>query len=152
MAISTPVLAAIIGSIVAGAISLIVNLASIGIQYWLNRKNQKQMEREQWRRETISVIKELRREALRMDLSATDSDLGIFDELVKEIEGRKDRTPPFYRNTSINSDLADIILYHREAQGDSDFSLPNYRQKMIECTEAALDTIEEFPNEGRNLY
>lgn len=120
MELSTPVFAAIVGSLVGGVSSLVINIVSVILQYRINNRNRRRIHREQWRRETISLIRELRREALRIDLSVDEPEEHTFDELVNQIEDKTDRIPPQYQGSRLNSALSDIILQNSESDIDSE--------------------------------
>lgn len=151
MGISTPVLAAIIGSIVAGVISFVINITSLFGQYLINKRNRKWMNRFQWNRETISTVRELRRETLRMDLGGEDFD--ILDNLVGEIESQRHSIPPQYQESAIDSNLDRITLLHHNFDPQSDdSSLPEYRKSMINKTEDLLDSLGENVSNIDNLY
>lgn len=144
MGISTPVLAAIIGSLVAGVISFIVNVISLGGQYVLNKKNRREMKEFQWKRETTSILRELRREALRMDLN--NGDAGVVNNLIEEIESQIDLIPSKFKDSDTNSNLDDILLtYHDFDTETNDMTVVDYRSELIEKTE---DALESFENSG----
>ena len=153
MEISIPILAAIVGSLVGGVSSLVINITSIAIQYKINNRNRRRINREQWRRETISLIRELHREALQLDLSVSEPENHTFDELVEQIENKVDRSPPQYQDSRLNSAISDIILKHNGADIDSGrFSLPEYRQDMIDSAETALENFEDYTPTVERLY
>lgn len=148
MAISTPILAAIIGSIVAGVISFVINLISLVGQYKLTQKNRRWMTQFQWKRETISIVRELRREAIRMDLSQYDNE--TFDQIHSELEEQTHSIPQEYEETEINSALDDITLCHQRFDPSSrDSSLPSHRQSLIEKSERFLEAVRSQPEGDR---
>ncbi|WP_248518015.1 hypothetical protein [Salinarchaeum laminariae] len=151
MSISTPILAAIIGSIVAGVTSLVINLISLFGQYKLTQRNKRWMTRFHWKRETISIVRELRREATGMDLDEYDQE--TFDRLHSELEKQTHSIPQKYRGSDINSALDDITLCHTRFDPDSpDSSLPAHRQSLIEKSEDFIDKINSGPNGGENSF
>lgn len=149
MDISTPVLAAIIGSIVAGVISLVVNIISLLGQYKINKINESRVKRLQWEREVVSLVKELRRESMRMNLDGEDDE--IVDSLIKDIESKKDQIPPKYNNLDVKNRLEDLSLTQHDFEHDS-LTRPEYRSELIEKTEAALDYFEDNISKTSDLY
>lgn len=138
-------LAAVVGSVVAGAISFIVNLFSLGAQYKLNEWNRKSIQRDQWRRDIKSTVNEFRREALRMSGRPEDLEFSVFENLIDEIEKSKDKTPPRYQTDRLDSVLSNLILHHRDYDPSSNGSqLAQYRAQMIEDTEVILRELDEL--------
>jgi len=147
MEISTPVLAAI----VAGVISLFINSVSLVAQYILNERHEKKMIRARWRRETISLIKELRREAHRINLP--NSNIEPLEELIHEIERQRNAIPPKYQNSDIDNKLGSLILCQERYTDSIDGkSIPQYRHDIIEKAEHTLDSFGDLTQEADSLY
>ncbi|MDL0121794.1 hypothetical protein [Halobacterium salinarum] len=104
---------------------------------------------EQWQKETISVIKELRREAIRMDLTGDDDEL--IQDLVQDIETQLDEVPSKFINSSIERRLLEIRLEKSEFN-NGDLSHPDFRQHLIAKSEEILDEFESHPDSPDSLY
>ena len=151
MDISTPILAAIVGSIVAGVISFCVNIISLAGQYILNEKHHKRTIRFQWRRETISLIKELRREALRMELS--QGGIKPLEGIINEIETQHSDIPQEYVGSDVSNRIDSIALVHQEyLRSPTEVSIPEYRRDIIQNAEKALDSFEKLSKNKGSLY
>ncbi|MCF2206355.1 hypothetical protein KI372_04170 [Halobacterium salinarum] len=146
---NTPILAAIVGSVVAGVISGIVNLISTLGQYKLNRRNRRLMNEDQWRRDTISIVKELRREALHMDLGGDDQEL--IEDLVQEVEGQLDQAPEKFLESPVENKIRGIRLKVRK-YGDDEINGPKFRQGLINKSEDVLDAFSEYSRAPSPLY
>lgn len=138
--IPTAVAASVSGAVVAGVISAIVNAFSIRHQSRQNREHKQWMEQFQWRRETNAIIRQLRREALQMDIDSPDME--IISELVEDLEIQVDLIPAEYNGTPLNTALNDIRLaYHDYETGDGD--VVEFRTEMIQATEIAEREIDD---------
>lgn len=139
---STAVSASIIGAVVAGVISMIVNVLSLGGQYLLNRRHREWMEQFQWRRETTAVVRQLRREALRLDVK--DSDTDTIDQLIEDLESHLDSIPTVYSGTDVNSALDNIRIAYRDYnESDSPTAIVDLRTDLMAATESAERKLED---------
>ena len=142
MSLSTPVLASIVGAVVAGVISAIINIISLGAQYLINEKQQKNIVRREWERETTKNIRELKRSILSFDPSSdsVSDDLDIIDSLVNGLEDQKEIIPD--QHSSIEPKLTDVVLAHERKNLDDYYSsLIEYRTELLQ---AVQDVEEEF--------
>jgi hypothetical protein len=140
--IPTAIAASIIGAVVAGMISGVVNLISLGIQYRLNRNHRQWMERFEWHRETNATVRQLRRHTLQLDMS--DPDLNAISELIKELEIQIDHIPDTYSGTALNTALNDIqLVYKNYEDSDDDTAIIDLRTKMLTATETAEAIIDD---------
>ena len=142
MSLSTPVLASIVGAVVAGVISAIINIISLGAQYLINEKQQKNIVRREWERETTKNIRELKRSVLSFDPSSdsVSDDLDIIDSLVNDLEDQKEIIPD--QHNSIEPKLTDVVLAHERKNSDDYYSsLIEYRTELLQ---AVQDVEGEF--------
>lgn len=143
------ILAAIIGSIVAGVISVIVNILSLLGQHKLNQRNRRLINEDQWRRDTVSIVRELRREAMNMDLDGGDDEL--IQNLVGDIKSHLDRTPEKFTNSPTEDGLTKLRLANRDFESGN-INRIELRQEIISKSEEVLDEFEEHPRGPDTLY
>lgn len=138
--IPTAVAASVSGAVVAGVISAIVNAFSIRHQSRQNREHKQWMEQFQWRRETNAIVRQLRREALQMDID--DPDIEVISELIEDLEIQVDLIPAEYRGTQLNSALDDIRLAYHDYENENGDEV-KLRTEMINATEIAEREIDD---------
>ncbi|MFC5278521.1 hypothetical protein ACFPM1_07095 [Halorubrum rubrum] len=139
--LSTAVVASIVGAVVAGIISAVINGMSLLAQYQINEKNQKNIVKRRWKRETIKTLRELERVVLNFDPSdSPENDIEIIDNLVSEIEDQKGVIPDKFDN--IESDLTEITLAN-ERRGSDDYydSMFEYRSELLQKVQDTLDNF-----------
>ena len=141
--VPTAVVASICGAVVAGVISAIINAYSLRHQFRQNQKHRLWMEKFQWLRETNTIVRQLRREALQMKID--DPDIDVMDELIQDLKLQLDSLPTEYNGTQLDSALNDILIaYHDYDDGKG--NIVDLRTKMITATETAERNIENTPN------
>ena len=140
--IPTAIAASLIGAVVAGIISGVVNLVSLVIQYRLNRSHKQWVQEFQWRQETSAAARQLRRHTLQLNMSDPDTD--VINELIKDLEKQADRIPDTHRGTEISGALDDIRLAHKRYQeSDDNTAVVDLRTELIEATETTETKIDD---------
>lgn len=150
MDIPTPILAAIIGSIVAGIISFIVNVISLAGQYMLTKHNQDRIREIQWETQSISLTKELRREATRMQLDAE----GV-EELrptLEDLQSQRDELPEKYQGTKVENSLQEMEWWYQKYKDESNMLVSELRGKLLENTEVLIDELDLRSDRTWSLY
>lgn len=138
MSLSPPVVAAA----VSGVISLIINITSIIIQYKLNERGRQKANREKWMREVQSLVRQLRRKALELDLS--EENIEEIDAILDDLKHEMDKIPQRYKNTDVSSSLSEILVQQSHYTDNvTNMSLPTYRGNLIEKSESFLELVEE---------
>lgn len=107
------------------------------------------MNEKQWRRDTVSVIKELRREALRMDVDGDGDEL--VQNLIEEVESYLDRTPDKFVGSSIENKLSELCLVNSNYETD-ELNRIEFRKETMTKSEEVLDEFEKIPSGPDSLY
>ena len=131
MDLPTPVLAAVLGAIVSGVISIVVNIISYFIQNKINEENRREIREEQWQRDTLTLVRELNRQALDMDMGSTNHPQ--ISSLIKDIESQIDGAPE-ETEQEIISGLENILIIKKKFNADETDNI-KYRKDLIEKSE-----------------
>ena len=147
MDLSTPILAAIVGSVVAGVISFVVNLFSLYGQYLIMRKNNKIINVTQWENESFSLIRELQREAMRMEID--DEGVEELRPTIEDIQSQRYKIPDTYRGTNIEKILEEIEWWLQEYDQESEILVSKLRGEILKSTEDFLEELESSQSNTR---
>jgi hypothetical protein len=143
----TPILAAVTGAVVGGIISGVINLLSLGIQYIMNERHQKNKVEREWVRDTHRLLNELKREVMRYDPSEDPDNTDVIDSLIDDLEEQKGIMPDRIDTRELESTLSDVLLANtrRELEDYYD-SMYEYRSEMINKSESGIKRLRELQN------
>ncbi len=139
----------ILAAIISGTVSVFVNIISLVGQYKLGQRNERLRDEKQWRRDTVSVVKELRREALRMDVDGDDDEL--VQNLIEEVESHLHRIPDKFTGSSIENKLSELCLVNNNYE-TGNLNRVEFRKETMTKSEEVLDEFEEISSGPDSLY
>lgn len=147
MDIPTAILAAVIGSIVAGVISIIVNLSSLALQFRFTILNNERTRRMQWRTESSTLAKELKREALRMELS--EEGIEEIRPTIDDLRKQRAKIPQKHKDSEIESKLDELEWYLNKYDQEQDMLVSSLRDHLIEVSDNIQKELESLSREDK---
>lgn len=158
---------ALTAAMISGGVSIVVNLFSIGIQHYLNKRRKQKEDRDVWYRNLISDVEEVKRTAMLLsgDIEIETSEEGgpveidgennlrVLEDCIDTIERQQRDMPPELKGTKIDSEMSKLISTYKDiGLRDENVDVFYLKNEIIQQSENVLDRIEENYERAEDLY